>query len=654
MKTPKKPRTPKATTAHRGPAEEDAEGAGGRTPKVPGARETPTPPTAAPEHDPTAHLYARISDPVQRKGTGLERQAEGNVAEFADLYGFVVSKRILVDDGVSAFRGLNATPEHQLGQFLVEARQGLIPRGDCLVLENYDRLSRQDPWSAIGLVSELKQLGIHIGRLDRMKLLRAESTDPGDFFEASVEFMRGNSESATKSERNKKWWRRQRKLAREGKAVLTPMLPAWLEVRDGKAVLIPERAAIVRRIFALTAAGHGRMAIVRLFTAEGVPAFGGREALLGDDGQPVKQKAGRRKGKPCVRMVGGRLGSGRWTRGYIGLILGDRRVLGELRPKHRDGTPAGEVIPIPAVVSEAEWDAARGVAGKRRLPRGPAGKRIELFSGLVHDARDGGSYYAGSRAGDHGRYRVLFPTNAVEGRATNRSFPTATFEAAVLTCLEEIDPHEILNGDDGPDKTQALGAELAGVEASIAAINAEMDRHGDNQELMARLRRKGDRKAELVKLLAEERQKAAHPLSESWGEAQGLIEALDRAPDPADARRRLRAALRRIVEDIRLLVVPRGRDRLAYVQLYFEGGRQRDYCIWHRPPMGNGHARQDGWWRVLSWRTDVLEELGLRRPDFRTPGEPWSSLEDFEAHLTELTTPPFDRAFLAEPAHPLG
>jgi hypothetical protein len=64
-----------------------------------------------------------------------------------------------------------------------------------------------------------------------------------------------------------------------------------------------------------------------------------------------------------------------------------------------------------------------------------------------------------------------------------------------------------------------------------------------------------------------------------------MIDTLDRAPDPQDARLRLRSTLRRIVDSIFLLVVPRGRDRLAVAQVYFQGGQKvRAYFIIHQPP----------------------------------------------------------------------
>src|SRR5262245_19135902 len=159
-----------------------------------------------PDRIPVLDPYVRISDPDQRKGGGLDRQTNADVASFADRFGFTPSGEVWEDDGVSAWEGMNATPEHQLGRYLGLVRQGGRRPGDCLLLENWDRLSRQNIWAAIGLVNDLRQLGIHVGRLDRGKLLRYDSTDVGDFFEAAVELMRGNSESTAKSLRNGDRW----------------------------------------------------------------------------------------------------------------------------------------------------------------------------------------------------------------------------------------------------------------------------------------------------------------------------------------------------------------------------------------------------------------------------------------------------------------
>src|SRR5262249_54845394 len=92
-----------------------------------------------------------------------------------------------------------------------------------------------------------------------------------------------------------------------------------------------------------------------------------------------------------------------------------------------------------------------------------------------------------------------------------------------------------------------------------------------------------------------------------WGECQSLAAALDSAPDPDDARLRLRSVLRRMVAGVWMLVVPRGRDRLAAVQIWFAGEkRSRSYLVLHRPPLANARARVDGAWWVRS-----LAEAGL-------------------------------------------
>jgi hypothetical protein len=46
-----------------------------------------------------------------------------------------------------------------------------------------------------------------------------------------------------------------------------------VENRAGKLVLVPGRADVVRRIFAMSADGWGHSKIVKRLTAEGVPGF---------------------------------------------------------------------------------------------------------------------------------------------------------------------------------------------------------------------------------------------------------------------------------------------------------------------------------------------------------------------------------------------
>src|SRR5262249_6363849 len=153
---------------------------------------------------------------------------------------------------------------------------------------------------------------------------------------------------------------------------------------------------------------YGHIAIVRRLTAEKVPPIGT---------------------------------AAHWARSYVCLLLKDRRAVGELQPKTRGGKPDGPPVPgyYPAVVSEEEWQAARVIAaGRRPAPR--QGKPLDLFSGLVRNARDGDSYHTATTFGRGVRYRVLVNGAGVAGRGTITSFPQETFERAVLSLLAEVDP----------------------------------------------------------------------------------------------------------------------------------------------------------------------------------------------------------------------
>lgn len=107
--------------------------------------------------------------------------------------------------------------------------------------------------------------------------------------------------------------------------------------------------------------------------------------------------------------------------------------------------------------------------------------------------------------------------------------------------------------------------------------------------------------------------------SDGKGAAPGwaALAILDNAPDPQDARLRLRSALRHIISDIWLLIVPRGRARLAAVQVWFtDGKRRRDYLLFHRPARANASARTDEqWWARSLAAVAEPGDLDLRNRD---------------------------------------
>jgi hypothetical protein len=285
-------------------------------------------------------------------------------------------------------------------------------------------------------------------------------------------------------------------------------------------------------------------------------------------------------------------------------------------------------------VDENTFNAARAAVARRKTKkeRGGAirrvGRRVFLFSGLIFDAVDGSVYYAGTKTengapryyddegkrrrgtaepGREKRYqRFLINAASGEGRGPARSFPLATFERAILSKLREIDSREVL-GETSP------AADVAGLERQVrwladrqAELAAEL-RNGDIPVIAQQIRELKAEEDELAAKLDEARQLAAKPLSETWRDLSALA---DSAADP-DARRRLRSSIARVVERIRLLVVPRGRDRLAWAEVHFAGGAGpkglRTYVIVHRPPLWTGKGVRPGAWWCHSARAMSLD-----------------------------------------------
>jgi hypothetical protein len=286
-------------------------------------------------------------------------------------------------------------------------------------------------------------------------------------------------------------------------------------------------------------------------------------------------------------------------------------VLGTFQPCKIDGTEDGPPITgyFPRVIDDNMFHAvATGLKDRRKRP-GRVSERIELFSGLLRNARDHDTYYATTRNDRSGlKYRVLINTKSANGSVKCYSFPSQTFEECILASLREVDPLQILASADTPDETLALAGELATIEAKIAALEAEL-LNGDVAALARVLRVLEEKKRDIAAKLAEARGRAASPLSESWGECKSILETLASAPDVKDARLRLRGVLRRIITDIWLMVVPRGILRTCAVQVFFAEGGRRDYWLLHR---GRHNGRQE---RFVSLSVREGSILDLRTAD---------------------------------------
>src|SRR3954467_5373131 len=91
------------------------------------------------KHGPV-YSYVRFSSIKQAQGTGQKRQ-EDAAAAWCRARGLALV-RDYQDLGISGFKGRNVT-EGALAAFLRAIEAGIVPPGATLLVENLDRLSRQ-------------------------------------------------------------------------------------------------------------------------------------------------------------------------------------------------------------------------------------------------------------------------------------------------------------------------------------------------------------------------------------------------------------------------------------------------------------------------------------------------------------------------------
>jgi DNA invertase Pin-like site-specific DNA recombinase len=538
-----------------------------------------------------AYSYLRFSSPEQARGDSARRQTALR-DEWCRTHKIRLSPLSLRDEGVSAFTGSHReNPDrHALAAFLELVRQRRVPKGSYLIIENLDRLTREDTVPALHLFTGILTAGIRIVQLEPEEVYTDRSEFP-EVMRAILELSRGHSESRMKSKRVREAWAEKRKGAASRKELMTRTVPGWFTrddegkvvIENGKPVLDPERAAVVRRIFRMALDGNGVRAIAKALVQDGVAPIGRTP---------------------------------RWSQSYVRQILTSPAAYGAFVPHERVAKnkrkAAGQPIAgyYPAAVSEKEYLAAQGVLRSRNGGGGrPASGPINLFTGLVRDAADHAPMHLITLPSSGGRIPYLVnEQRALKGGGSR--FAMAPFEAAILQCLREVDRRELLSNDRTGEEQLALSGRRGRLESRIKKLTAVLgDTEGDQedtaslQDVVETVRRLRAELNEVNQKLARVQQQAASPLGEAWGDYASLYDAYQGVPEeekPA-LRLRLRSILRRIVSGIWCLSAcdpPDGhgprRLWVMVAQIFFSaaGSRPRTYLIRYEPPRGNPRTRR--------------------------------------------------------------
>ncbi|BDY05434.1 hypothetical protein F0521_24750 [Ferrimonas sp. YFM] len=152
-----------------------------------------------PDSKTRCYSYIRWSSEKQAHGTTLARQKK-IANEIADENGLELVE--LVDEGLSAFKGKHRK-DGALGAFIEAVRNKHVPADSWLVVENLDRLSREDIMSSLPMFMQLLELGITIVTGMDRKVYSGQSVieNPMDLMHSILLFSRAHEESKTKSKR---------------------------------------------------------------------------------------------------------------------------------------------------------------------------------------------------------------------------------------------------------------------------------------------------------------------------------------------------------------------------------------------------------------------------------------------------------------------
>ncbi len=305
------------------------------------------------------------------------------------------------DRGVSGFSGKNRQ-RGALRRFLDEVEAGAIPKNSYLLIENLDRLSRENPWDSRAVFEGLLNSGIVVvtladNKVYDLELMRKESFT---LIPVLVELDRAHRESDRKRQLSKSAWKAKQTAIEAGKFTkIKP--PAWIKRDDekGEFWLIPERAKVVKRMFELADSGKGATAIAKLLNAEGHVTF--------------------TYGKP-------------WAADNVDRILKMPAVVGELYTKRMHVKDY-----FPPVIERAVFQRIKSRRKCGYNPTGKAGKH-NIFVGIAVCGVCGMSMFLKSRVSRGRKYRYLQCSSVIKNDLCDaRPYRYDKFEKHVLYHLRE-------------------------------------------------------------------------------------------------------------------------------------------------------------------------------------------------------------------------
>lgn len=405
---------------------------------------------------PKAYSYVRMSTEVQLQGDSLRRQTEASraYAKAHDLE--LVTDIDLHDIGVSAYSGDNVS-HGKFGRFLKAVRAGQIQKGSYLLVESFDRISRQEPLTALESFKAIVEAGLVLVTLDDGQVYR-DHIRTDQLLLSILKMVRANEESSLKAERVAKAWANKRANANSEK--LTARCPSWLRLTAdrSKFEIIEERAQIVRRIFNEVNSGLGVYLIVRRLNAEKVPTF-----------------TPRAKG---------------WALSTVNKVINSPSVIGNFQPNrlvNGKRIPEGEIKVgyYPRIISDATYEAAQRIRFSRLTwpaddQKGSGGRKgkhyANLFSKLAVCSHCGQPMNYLNKGKPPKGQTYLTCSDALHNRGCpmNGRWRYDHFEDAFLKFVERLDLASLVSSEEHQSKRAERVAQLDALEGRQKILESEI------------------------------------------------------------------------------------------------------------------------------------------------------------------------------------
>ncbi len=389
--------------------------------------------------------YIRFSSAKQSAGDSYARQVRAAKA-FCDEHSLELADPrdyLFFDAGRSAYKGRHLDDTGELARFLTYVEDGTIPAGSYLVVESLDRLSRERVRDALPRFLDLLAKGINVYTSTDKRLYTRDYNEI-DLIISIITMSRAHEESATKGKRVSSAWRNKQKDARDSGKPLGKLRPLWLDVTPEGYMLNPERADVVRRIFALSTKGHGSRIIAATLNQEGIPAF----------------SAGRKNF------------SGLWGFSTVRHILDSRTALGEYQPhvfidgkRNPDGAPIqGQ---FPAVVTEDEFYLAHAARSSRKTHKVTrTTTNFNVLAGILNCYKCGSAMHL---QGQHGR-KYYKCSRSTKGLCNMGIISTPRSEAVFKEVLAKVDSLSLVQ-----DSSGSLRKSLQVIDGRISELKARQD-----------------------------------------------------------------------------------------------------------------------------------------------------------------------------------